>query len=194
MAVLAEKHPDLVKSRLAYMCLIIQEARKRGGRGWLGYDTLFRQHAAVDSIEEGEHLADWSKLDASLYASRMAGLTTEGSLCLLCGDQITPCRTVLSSMSPSHPCHPRPNPAANLTPTRVNLALPRSQYQYAYSETKGTANESTAAIATHVPRAWATTFSCLGMRMFQCVQGLILPQGVKPTQRDANSSIPSPQT
>ena len=33
---LAEYHPELVKSRLAYMCLIIREARKNGS--WLTRD------------------------------------------------------------------------------------------------------------------------------------------------------------
>ena len=47
-AVLSEAHPGLVKSRLAYLALIIAEARRNGGDGWLTYDSIFRQNAAED--------------------------------------------------------------------------------------------------------------------------------------------------
>ena len=113
VAVLAEKHPDLVKSRLAYMCLIIHEARKRGGKGWLEYDTLFWQHAAEDDLDEGEHPLDWSKLDASLH-SCMAGVAHDGSLCLLCGGsdhKMTECALQRVSKAPSQsPIRPNAQP------------------------------------------------------------------------------------
>ena len=36
-----ESHPHLVQSRLAYMCLIIREARRVRGDGWVSYDAVF---------------------------------------------------------------------------------------------------------------------------------------------------------
>ena len=36
------------RSMLAYACLIIREAQRHGGSGWLDYDQVFRQQAALD--------------------------------------------------------------------------------------------------------------------------------------------------
>ena len=55
------------------MCLIIHEARKSGGRGWLDYDILFRQHAAAHELEGANTTLDWTRLDSSLHASYLAG-------------------------------------------------------------------------------------------------------------------------
>jgi len=62
MAVLTSKHPDRVRQLLAYQTLIVREARRCGGRGWLAYDSYFRQQVV------GDDSADWSKLNQSLYA------------------------------------------------------------------------------------------------------------------------------
>ena len=72
-AVLAESHPHLIKSRLAYMCLIIHEARKSGGRGWLDFDILFHQHMEARELEEANITLDWTRLDSSLHASYLVG-------------------------------------------------------------------------------------------------------------------------
>ncbi len=58
VAVLAESHPHLVRSRLAYLCLIVHEGRKNGGRGWAEYDALFRQHTAAAVLDENEVATD----------------------------------------------------------------------------------------------------------------------------------------
>ena len=74
-----ESHPHLVQSRLAYMCLIIREARRAGGDGWVSYDAVFRQNAAQDNTTE------WSKLDASLHSSTfLSTRRTNTTFCSLC--------------------------------------------------------------------------------------------------------------
>ena len=52
VAVLSDAHPELVKSRLAYLTLIVSEARHNGGDGWQTYDSIFRQNAAEDQSVE----------------------------------------------------------------------------------------------------------------------------------------------
>ena len=62
MAVIASQQPSRVMPLLAYQTLIIREARRCGGRGWLAYDSMFRQQVA------GRAEANWSKLNSTLYA------------------------------------------------------------------------------------------------------------------------------
>ena len=62
MAVLTSKYPEMTRQLLAYQTLIVREARRCGGNGWLAYDTYFRQQVA------GDPSADWSSLNTSLYA------------------------------------------------------------------------------------------------------------------------------
>ena len=62
MAVLTGKHPQMIKPLLAYQRMIVREARRCGGNGWLAYDTYFRHQVA------GDPEADWSCLNTSLYA------------------------------------------------------------------------------------------------------------------------------
>ena len=49
LAVLSETHPELIKSQLAYLALMISETRRNDGDGWLTYDSIFRQNAAEDN-------------------------------------------------------------------------------------------------------------------------------------------------
>ena len=42
MAVLTGKHPQMIKPLLAYQTMIVREARRCGGNGWLAYDRYFR--------------------------------------------------------------------------------------------------------------------------------------------------------
>ena len=37
-----------IREMLAYARLLIREAQRHGGRGWLDYDRVFRQQAAID--------------------------------------------------------------------------------------------------------------------------------------------------
>ena len=61
-AVLCSSYPDKVQQLYAYQTMTVREARRCGGKGWLSYDQMFRQQAAVSVI-------DWSKLNNSLYAT-----------------------------------------------------------------------------------------------------------------------------
>ena len=54
LAVIASKHPERVRELLAYQTLIVREARRCGGKGWLTYDWYFRQQVV------GNPAADWS--------------------------------------------------------------------------------------------------------------------------------------
>ena len=63
----------MTKQLLAYQTMIIREARRCGGNGWLqAYDSFFRQQVAckVD--------ADWSELNTSLYAVTFLAQSTKG--------------------------------------------------------------------------------------------------------------------
>ena len=63
-AVIASKHPDRIQKLLAYQTLIIREARRCGGKGWLSYDSYFRQQMA------GEWRGDeWGRLNPYLFSS-----------------------------------------------------------------------------------------------------------------------------
>ena len=61
MAVLTSTFPQRMKELLAYQTLIVREACRCGGRGWLAYDS-FRQQVV------GDESADWSRLNQSLCA------------------------------------------------------------------------------------------------------------------------------
>ena len=68
------------RDQLAYARLIIREAQRHGGRGWLDYGRAFRQQAAVDpSIR-------WNTLFPGLQASTILGQTNSqaSTFCTLC--------------------------------------------------------------------------------------------------------------
>ena len=60
VAIVAEVHPERVGDMLAYLRLIVREAGKFWGNGWLTYDSVFRRN------QEGLS-APWNVLDASLH-------------------------------------------------------------------------------------------------------------------------------
>ena len=78
MAVVASKKPEKLRQLLAYQILMVREARRCGGRGWLAYDTMFRQQVA------GDDTADWSKLNSSLYAVSFLAQSVKAKSCTLC--------------------------------------------------------------------------------------------------------------
>ena len=57
VAVLAEAHPEQVKSRVVYLTLIIADARHNRGDRYLMYDSIFRCNVAEDPT------VGWGKLD-----------------------------------------------------------------------------------------------------------------------------------
>ena len=83
VAIVTSKKPEKMRQLLAYQTLIVREARRCGGKGWLAYDSYFRQQAV------GDDKADWSWLNQSLY-------TVEPGRLPFSGLQVPPCvRTVL---------------------------------------------------------------------------------------------------
>ena len=65
VAVVAEAHPERVRDMLAYMRLIVREAHKHGGQGWLTYDAVFRRN------NQGA-AQPWNILDPSLHTAYVA--------------------------------------------------------------------------------------------------------------------------
>ena len=78
MAVVTSAQPTKSRELLAYQTLIVREARRCGGRGWLAYDTMFRQQA-VGNLD-----MDWSKLNPTLYAVTFLAQSGSGRNCVLC--------------------------------------------------------------------------------------------------------------
>ena len=64
IAIVAETHPVRVKDMCAYMRLIVQEAQKYGGNGWLTYDSIFRRNHTGPT-------ARWDQLDPSLHIAHI---------------------------------------------------------------------------------------------------------------------------
>ena len=74
-----QSHPHLVKSRLAYLALIVSKARRNGGNGWITYDAIFRQIATEDEA------VDWTRLDTSLHAATFIAQSSNArSVCIHC--------------------------------------------------------------------------------------------------------------
>ena len=114
MGYVAASTPDTkTRDQLAYARLIINEAQRHGGQGWLDYDHAFRQQVAADpSIR-------WNTLNPGLQASTILGrgMPNAGSFCTLCrGVDHTRFQCALACLQPS---------AAPRTPvTRPYPALP----------------------------------------------------------------------
>ena len=77
VAIIAEAHPERVSDMLAYMRLVIREASKFGGTGWLMYDSVFRRNN--EGIE-----SRWIYLDASLHEVYIASVVYYVILCAMC--------------------------------------------------------------------------------------------------------------
>ena len=80
LAYIAIRSTDVgTRHMLAYARLIVREAQRHGGQGWIDYDRVFRQQAAIDPSLQ------WNTLHPGIQAAtllgRNAGATT---LCTLC--------------------------------------------------------------------------------------------------------------
>ena len=80
VAYVSVKVTDLgVRDILAYTRLIIREAQKHAGSGWLDYDKVFWQQAALDPSLK------WNTLHPGIQASTLVGHTSRlATLCTLC--------------------------------------------------------------------------------------------------------------
>lgn len=66
-AVVTSHYPEKSRELLAYQTMLIAESRRCGGRGWLLYDTAFRQQiVSFDTV-------NFAKINQSLYASLWRG-------------------------------------------------------------------------------------------------------------------------
>ena len=69
----------VTRDRATYALLIVREAMRHGGMGWLDYDRLFRQQAAIDQSIQ------WNRLHPDLHATTiLSQRTSTGSFCTLC--------------------------------------------------------------------------------------------------------------
>jgi hypothetical protein len=80
IAIMASKYPERIQKLLAYQALIIREARRCGAKGWLSYDSYFRQQMA------GEWRGDeWGRLNPYLFSSTFLALgSSQRPNCTLC--------------------------------------------------------------------------------------------------------------
>lgn len=87
------------RDQLTYARLLIREARRHGGLGWLDYDRAFRQQAAADPYLR------WNTLMPGLQASTILGQRTgQGSFCNLCrGADHAQGQCALSFLNPATP-------------------------------------------------------------------------------------------
>ena len=89
------------------MCLIIREASKFGGNGWLTYDTVFRRN------QEGSSQL-WNVIDPSLHVAYIAGQKEP---------VVTPCPTCQEVDHHSSACAVAPLlPRLRQTPRDYNIA------------------------------------------------------------------------
>ena len=78
-AVMTAQFPEKTRQLLAYQTMIVREARRCGGKGWLAYDSMFRQQATLDPD------CDWSRLNNSLYSvTFLAQQNGRGRTCSHC--------------------------------------------------------------------------------------------------------------
>ena len=99
----------MTRDQLAYARLIIREALRHGGAGWLDYDRVFRQQAAA------EPSLRWNTLLPGLQASTMLGHNTgQGTqFCTLCREvDHARAQCALLCLNP-----PPPRPPITSTPT-----------------------------------------------------------------------------
>ena len=77
-AIVCEAHPEKVKEMWAYQAMMISEAHRCGGRGWLLYDSVFRQQLV--SLES----ANFGRLNQALYATTFLAYGGRGQFCPSC--------------------------------------------------------------------------------------------------------------
>lgn len=81
MAYIAMRVTDpAARDLLAYARLVIREAQRHGGTGWMNYDRVFRQQAAIDATLR------WNTIHPGIQAATLVGQAqgTAASMCTLC--------------------------------------------------------------------------------------------------------------
>ena len=77
-AAITSKYPHKARELWAYQALMVSEQRRCGGRGWLLYDSGFRQQ--ITSLEA----TDFSKINQSLYSTTFLAYGGRGQFCPHC--------------------------------------------------------------------------------------------------------------
>ena len=77
-AVVASRYPEKTKELWAYQATIIAEAQRCGGRGFVSYDSTFRQQML--SFES----TDFSRINQSLYSTTFLSMRGKGQCCSMC--------------------------------------------------------------------------------------------------------------
>ena len=108
IAIVAEAHPARVRDMLAYLRLVVREASKFGGTGWLTYDAVFRRNHE----DPGE---SWNYLDAALHqvyiASQRDKVVAPCKHCHECDHQASEC--TVASLLPK-PAVPSTEPSSQV--------------------------------------------------------------------------------
>ncbi len=77
-AIVSERWPGKSRQLWAYHAVMISEARRCGGKGWLLYDAAFRQQiSAYDAV-------DFSRINQSLYSTTFLAYSNRGQCCQTC--------------------------------------------------------------------------------------------------------------
>ena len=96
IAIVAVAHPERVRDMLAYLRLVVREAQKFGGTGWITYDQVFRRNRPGPD-------ARWDQLDPSLHiayiASQAESPVTPCAICSEIDHSTEDC--ALSSVTPA---------------------------------------------------------------------------------------------
>ena len=106
------------RNLLTYGRLVIREAQRHSGPGWLEYDRIFRQHAALSPSTV------WHEVNPSLHASTVLSYRTGlGQVCKICHEldhtaeicamQVLQPTPPATSVAPQ-PVLPRPQPTSRL--------------------------------------------------------------------------------
>ena len=121
IAVVATAHPR-VRDMLAYMRLLVREAKKYGGTGWVTYDQVFRRNRP--GLE-----ARWDVLDPSLHIAYISSQAdSPATPCAICSevDHLTE-DCALSSLAPATKKAPLPPAAASRDLIRGGLSKSKRQ-------------------------------------------------------------------
>jgi hypothetical protein len=138
LAYVAILAPDQgTRDMLAYARLLIREAQRHGGVGWMDYDRVFRQQAAIDRSLQ------WNTLNPGIQSSTITGQAPRpNTFCTLCHEvDHTAASCALAYLEPSGP----PSP-----PTTQRSAKRRTSYSICMSWNRGKCTYPGACTFRHV--------------------------------------------
>ena len=154
-AILTEAFPARTKELLAYMRVILREARRSKDNGWLSYDRIFRQNAVTNP------LVSWANLDPSLHAS-------------FCSQSALSAMMLITPRKSAPPAQKKPLPIPALLP-RFLPGQPSRNGRFACHGTQANAYSPEPASSCHNHRARKRRQTrCSSAREGECSQGTIV--------------------